>query len=88
MKISYAILTHNEGQYVETLLSFLTKNKRVEDEIVVVDDYSNDDLTKSILDKYKDQINLQYRIFDGDHTQKNYFLSPDSKDQIEKELMN
>ena len=75
MKISYAILTHNEGQYVETLLSFLTNNKRPIDEIVVVDDYSTDDLTKSILDKYKDQINLQYRTFDGDHTQKNYLNS-------------
>ena len=42
MKISYAILTHNEGQYIDTLLSFLTTNKRLEDEIVVVDDFSTD----------------------------------------------
>jgi glycosyltransferase involved in cell wall biosynthesis len=82
MKISYAILTHNEGQYVETLLSFLTNNKRPIDEIVVVDDYSMDDLTKSILDKYKDQINLQYRTFDGDHTQKNYLNSLCTGDYI------
>jgi glycosyltransferase involved in cell wall biosynthesis len=82
MKISYAILTHNEGQYVETLLSFLTNNKRLIDEIVVVDDYSNDELTKSILDKYKDQINLQYRTFDGDHTQKNYLNSLCTGDYI------
>lgn len=82
MKISYAILTHNEGQYIETLLSFLTNNKRPIDEIVVVDDYSTDDLTKSILDKYKDQINLQYRTFDGDHTQKNYLNSLCTGDYI------
>jgi len=82
MKISYAILTHNEGQYVETLLSFLTNNKRLIDEIVVVDDYSTDELTKSILDKYKDQINLQYRTFDGDHTQKNYLNSLCTGDYI------
>jgi len=82
MKISYAILTHNEGQYIETLLSFLTNNKRPIDEIVVVDDYSMDDLTKLILDKYKDQINLQYRTFDGDHTQKNYLNSLCTGDYI------
>ena len=82
MKISYAILTHNEGQYIETLLSFLTNNKRPIDEIVIVDDYSTDDLTKSILDKYKDQINLQYRTFDGDHTQKNYLNSLCTGDYI------
>jgi glycosyltransferase involved in cell wall biosynthesis len=82
MKISYAILTHNEGHYIEKLLSFLTKNKRVEDEIVVVDDFSDDELTKSILDQYKDQIILQYRVFDGDATQKNYLNSFCTKDYI------
>lgn len=82
MKISYAILTHNEGEYIEKLLSFLTNNKRQEDEIVVVDDYSDDELTKSILDKYKQDITLEYRIFDGDHTQKNYLNSLCTGDYI------
>ena len=82
MTISYAILTHNEGEYIETLLSFLTENKRPEDEIVIVDDFSDDELTKSILAKYKDQITLQYRVFDGDATQKNYLNSLCTKDYI------
>ena len=82
MTISYAILTHNEGEYIETLLSFLTKYKRNEDEIVIVDDFSDDELTKSILAKYKDQITLQYRVFDGDATQKNYLNSLCTKDYI------
>lgn len=82
MTISYAILTHNEGEYIETLLSFLTTYKRNEDEIVVVDDFSDDELTKSILAKYKDQITLQYRVFDGDATQKNYLNSLCTKDYI------
>jgi glycosyltransferase involved in cell wall biosynthesis len=82
MTISYAILTHNEGEYIETLLSFLTTHKRTEDEIVIVDDFSDDELTKSTLDKYKDQITLQYRIFDGDATQKNYLNSLCTKDYI------
>jgi glycosyltransferase involved in cell wall biosynthesis len=80
--ISYAILTHNEGEYIENLLSFLTTYKRIEDEIVVVDDFSDDELTKSILTKYKDQITLQYRVFDGDATQKNYLNSLCTKDYI------
>ena len=75
MKISYAILTHNEGEYIENLLSFLINHKQSEDEIVVVDDYSTDELTKSILDKYSSHIKLEYREFDGDHTQKNYLNS-------------
>jgi glycosyltransferase involved in cell wall biosynthesis len=82
MKISYAILTHNEGQYIETLLSFLTNNKRPQDEIVVVDDFSKDELTIQILDKYKSQIILDYRVFDGDHTQKNYLNSLCTGDYI------
>jgi glycosyltransferase involved in cell wall biosynthesis len=82
MTISYAILTHNEGEYIETLLSFLTTYKRDEDEIVVVDDFSDDELTKSILAKYKNQITLQYRVFDGDATQKNYLNSLCTKDYI------
>jgi len=82
MTISYAILTHNEGEYIETLLSFLTTHKRAEDEIVVVDDFSDDESTKAILAKYKDQITLQYRVFDGDATQKNYLNSLCNKDYI------
>ena len=82
MTISYAILTHNEGEYIDTLLSFLTKYKRNEDEIVVVDDFSDDELTKSILERYKVQITLQYRTFDGDATQKNYLNSLCTKDYI------
>lgn len=53
MKISYAILTHNEGAYIEQLLSFLSKNLKTDDEIVVVDDYSDDELSKAILEEYE-----------------------------------
>lgn len=82
MKISYAILTHNEGQYIETLLSFLTTHKRSEDEIVVVDDFSTDLETIEILKKYNHQIKLDYRTFDGDHTQKNHLNSICTGDYI------
>lgn len=82
MKISYAILTHNEGEYIAKLLTLLTTYKRDIDEIVIVDDYSNDEQTKSILNDFKDQIVLDYRTFDGDHTQKNYLNSKCTGDYI------
>jgi len=75
MKISYAILTHNEGEYIKELIPFLLKNKREQDEIIIVDDFSTEDLTIDILNKYKSDISLYYRIFDGDATQKNYLNS-------------
>lgn len=82
MKISYAILTHNEGDYIENLLSLLTKNKRSEDEIIIVDDNSTDEKTVSVLEKYKNDIQLHSRVFDGDATQKNYLNSKCSGDYI------
>lgn len=75
MKISYAILTHNEGDYIPKLLSFLTKNIRKEDEIIVVDDFSTDKTTLDALEYYDDKINLYQRKFDGDASQKNYLNS-------------
>jgi len=82
MKISYAILTHNEGECIADLLALLLTYKRDIDEIVVVDDYSDDEKTKSILNDLKDLIKLEYRTFDGDHTQKNYLNSLCTGDYI------
>jgi glycosyltransferase involved in cell wall biosynthesis len=82
MKISYAILTHNEGNYIQELIPFLLKNKHVDDEIVIVDDYSDDQLTKDVLEKYKSDIVLYYREFDGDASQKNYLNSICTGDYI------
>lgn len=82
MKISYAILTHNEGEYIAELLALLLTYKRDIDEIVIVDDYSDDERTKSILNDFKDLITIDYRTFDGDHTQKNYLNSKCTGDYI------
>ena len=82
MKISYAILTHNEGEYIAELLALLFTYKRDIDEIVIVDDYSDDEKTKFILNDFKDLIVLDYRTFDGDHTQKNYLNSKCTGDYI------
>ena len=50
MKISYSILTHNEDKSLQKLLEFLVKHKDEEDEIVILDDYSDNEKTKEILD--------------------------------------
>lgn len=83
MKISYAILTHNEGTCIGTLIEFLVKHKNPDDEIVIVDDYSTE-ITKDILEEHlaDDHITLYQRIFDGDDTQKNYLNSKCTGDYI------
>ena len=50
MKISYSILTHNETDSLMELIDFLTIYKDEEDEIVILDDYSDNEKTKEILD--------------------------------------
>lgn len=82
MKISYAILTHNEEEYIGKLLNFLVNSKRPQDEIIIVDDHSDGPLTKKYLEDYKPHIKLYYRTFDGDHTQKNYLNSLCTGDYI------
>jgi glycosyltransferase involved in cell wall biosynthesis len=48
--ISFAITTHNEGEYINTLLKQLVPYcVKSGDEIVILDDYSDDELTKHIL---------------------------------------
>jgi len=50
MKISYSLMTHNETDSLEKLLNFLVKHKDEEDEIVILDDYSDNKRTREILD--------------------------------------
>ncbi len=83
MKISYSILTHNETDSLEKLLRFLVKWKQEEDEIAILDDYSDDKKTKQILDFYvstKDIIYEQRSLNNDYATQKNYLKSMCSGD--------
>ena len=50
MKISYSLLTHNETDSLLKLIEFLVKHKDEEDEIVILDDFSDNEKTKEILD--------------------------------------
>ena len=75
MKISYSILTHNETDSLEKLLRFLVKWKQPQDEIVILDDYSDDEKTKQILDFYvstHDIVFEQRNLLNDFAGQKNY----------------
>ena len=71
MKISYSILTHNETDSLSELIQFLVKHKDEEDEIVILDDYSDDEKTKEILDTMCSIYEIK---FEQRHLQKDYGL--------------
>ena len=83
MKISYSILVHNETKTLEKLLQSLITYKQPQDEIVVLDDYSDDEKTMAILDYYTsaEGVICEQRNLVGDYgTQKNYLKSMCSGD--------
>lgn len=77
ISVSYLIGTHNEGiGYLKPLFENLLKFVEENDEIVVVDDYSDDSPTLEVLESYKDKINLVKHKFNGDFsTHKNFMIS-------------
>ena len=75
MKISYSILVHNEDETFEKLLHRLIEYKQPQDEIVVLDDYSDNPKTRAVLDYYHSAgyIELDTRHLAKDFaSQKNY----------------
>ena len=53
--ISFCITTKNEGPYVDTLLTQLVPMLVDEDEIVIIDDYSDDEETIDIIRNWRNQ---------------------------------
>ena len=85
MKISYAILVHNESDELMKLLDQILEWKDEEDEIVILDDYSDNEETKKILDAYVSINNIVYeqRHLNKDFaSQKNYLKDMCSGDYI------
>ena len=83
MKISYSMLVHNETDTLEKLLKFLTKWKQSDDEIVILDDFSDNEKTKQILDFYVSAHDIVYeqRNLLGDFaSQKNHLKNMGSGD--------
>ena len=69
MMISYSILTHNEDESLQRLLEFLVKYKDEEDEIVILDDYSDNPKTIEILDV---MTSMHEMTFEQRHLLKDY----------------
>jgi glycosyltransferase involved in cell wall biosynthesis len=82
--ISYCITTHNEGEaYIRPLLERLLKHLQPEDEIVIVDDFSTEESTVSVLEEYRDKVNLYFNSLDNDFAaHKNFAKSKCTKDYI------
>ena len=73
--ISYAILTHNETDSLQRLLDFLIKHKDENDEIVILDDFSDDEKTKGIFDTYVSIYDIKFeqrQLLKDFANQKNY----------------
>ena len=83
MKISYSMLVHNETDTLEKLLKFLVKWKHEGDEIVILDDYSDNEKTKEILDFYVSTYDIVYEqrnLLKDFASQKNYLKNMGSGD--------
>ena len=85
MKISYSILTHNEDDSLMKLLEFLGKYKDEEDEIVILDDFSDNPKTIEILDMMTSMHEMtfeQRHLLEDYAGQKNYLTRMCKNDYI------
>jgi glycosyltransferase involved in cell wall biosynthesis len=76
-------LVHNETDTLEKLLKFLVKWKNDDDEIVILDDYSDNEKTKEILDFYVSTYDIVYEqrnLLKDFASQKNHLKSMGSGD--------
>lgn len=73
MFLSYLVTSHNETDCLKNLLSILVSNKKENHEIVLLDDYSDNNKTIEIIDSFKDKINLyQHKLNVNYGAHKNY----------------
>jgi glycosyltransferase involved in cell wall biosynthesis len=84
LSISYLIGTHNEGVgYLKPLLTNLIKYKHENDEIIIVDDYSDDQSTLDVFEEFKQYIKVISKKFEGDFAaHKNFMIEQCSGDFI------
>jgi len=85
MKISYSMLTHNETDSLYKLIEFIVEHKDEEDEIVILDDYSDNEKTKEILDTMCSihEIKFEQRSLNKDYgAQKNHLKNMCTGDYI------
>lgn len=75
--ISFAVTTHNEGEYIKTLLDQLIPTLENTDEIVILDDNSYDPDTVKILEEYSriEGISLNRKQFTDDFAEHKNWLN-------------
>jgi len=73
MFLSYLVTCHNETDSLEKLLNTLISNRKKQHEIVLLDDYSDNQKTLEIIQKYKKNINFyQHKLNKNYGAHKNY----------------
>ena len=76
MFLSYLITSHNETTSLDKLLNKLILFKKENHEIVLLDDYSNNQETINIIQRYKNNINFYQKKLERDYgAHKNYGIS-------------
>lgn len=77
IKVSYTILTHNEVDTLSTVLNHIQKHKTMWDEVIIVDDYSDNLETIKILSWAEHE--LEFKVFrnklNGDFAQQKNFAA-------------
>lgn len=85
IKVSYTILTHNETESLKKLLQHIQKYKTVWDEIIIVDDYSDNKETLDIIEWAVNELDAKefVRKLDNDFaSQKNFAESKATNEYI------
>lgn len=67
MKISYLVTCHNEDTSLDRCLEVITTYKEEVDEILVLDDFSDNPKTKEVFEKYKDKVRLLHHALDRNY---------------------
>ena len=73
MSLSFLITTHDEVETLDELLEYVVEYKTSDKEIIVLDDFSTNEETLKIFDKYKNDITLVKHALNLDYgSHKNY----------------
>lgn len=76
MFLSFLVTSHNETESLDKLLSKLIQFKKELHEIILLDDYSDNNDTKNIIERYKDKIRFYQKQLDRNYgAHKNYGIS-------------
>jgi glycosyltransferase involved in cell wall biosynthesis len=73
MKISYLITSHNESDTLDKCLTNVIAHKDIEDEVIILDDFSDNPNTIEIFNKWKDSIQLIPHKLDRNYSQHKNF---------------